>query len=60
MDCKDCMNCDSIWGFMCTCHYSYNDEEGHHQIGQDVPRKRAEKCEHYTEEKYDRDEMFVL
>lgn len=34
--------------------------EGHHQIGQDVPRKRAEKCEHYTEEKYDRDEMFVL
>ena len=60
MDCKDCINCDFIWGFMCTCHYSYNDEEGHHQIGQDVPRKRADKCEHYTEEKYDRDEMFVL
>ena len=60
MDCKDCMNCDFIWGFMCTCHYSYNDEEGHHQVGQDVPRKRADKCEHYTEEKYDRDEMFVL
>lgn len=60
MDCKDCMNCDFVWGFMCTCHYSYNDEEGHHQVGQDVPRKRADKCEHYTEEKYDRDEMFVL
>lgn len=60
MDCKDCVNCDFIWGFMCTCHYSYNDEEGHHQIGQDVPRKRADKCEHYTKEKYDRDEMFVL
>ena len=60
MDCKDCMNCDFIWGFMCTCHYSYNDEEGHHQLGQDVSRKRADKCEHYTEGKYDRDEMFVL
>jgi len=60
MDCKNCMNCDFIWGFMCTCHYSYNDEEGHHQVGQDVPRKRADKCEQYTEEKYDRDEMFVL
>lgn len=60
MDCKNCMNCDFIWGFMCTCHYSYNDEEGHHQVGQDVPRKRADKCERYTEEKYDRDEMFVL
>ena len=60
MDCKNCMNCDFVWGFMCTCHYSYNDEEGHHQVGQDVPRKRADKCEHYTEERYDRDEMFVL
>ena len=60
MDCKNCVNCDFVWGFMCTCHYSYNDEEGHHQVGQDVPRKRADKCEHYTEEKYDRDEMFVL
>ena len=60
MDCKNCLNCDFVWGFMCTCHYSYNDEEGHHQVGQDVPRKRADKCEHYTEEKYDRDEMFVL
>ena len=59
-DCKNCVNCDSLHGFMCTCHYSYNDDEGHHQVGQDVHRKTANKCDFYTEEKYDRDEMFVL
>ena len=59
-DCKDCVNCDDVRGFMCTCHYSYNDEIGHHQVGQDVHRASAGKCEHYTTEKYDRDAVFVL
>ena len=59
-DCKDCVNCDFIWGFMATCHYSYDDEKGHYQVGQDVNRGRADKCEHYTTEKYDRDTFFAL
>jgi len=60
MDCKNCVNCDSLHGFMCTCHYSYDDEKGHHQVGQDVHRNRAIKCEFYSETDYGRDEMFVL
>lgn len=64
-DCKNCYNCDFIWGFMATCHYSYDEEDAdgnkwHYQCGQDVHRSRANKCKHYTEEKYDRDEIFVL
>lgn len=64
MDCKNCVNCDFVWGFMCTCRYSYNDlvdgESFHHQIGQDVNRLKANTCKFYTEETYDRDEVFVI
>lgn len=59
-DCKNCYNCDSIRGFMCTCHYSYEEDGYHVQVGQDVHRSRANKCEFYTTEKYKRDEVFVL
>lgn len=61
-DCKNCVNCDFSWGFMCTCHYSYDDENGHHQVGQDVHRKEANKCVHYSEngKENNRDVMFVL
>lgn len=53
-DCKNCSNCDRVWGFMCTCHYSYVETniygKGHYvQVGQDVNRKRANKCDYYTE-----------
>ena len=56
-DCKDCINCDSIRGFMCNCRYSYDDNAGHYQIGQCVNRKTAERCEHYADKPYDRDEV---
>ena len=59
-DCKDCVNCDSIRGFICTCRYSYEDNTGHCQVGQRVNRKTAERCEHYSDEPYDRDEVFVI
>jgi len=59
-DCIDCVNCDFVWGFMCTCRYSY-DEDGYHvQVGQDVHRGKAQKCKHYTTKSYDRDEFFIL
>ena len=62
--CTDCVNCDYIRGFMVTCHYSYNEERDgrmwHVQCGQDVHYSRANKCEHYAEQTYDRDEIFVL
>lgn len=59
-DCKDCVNCDSLHGFMCTCHYSYDEGNKHIQVGQDIHRSAANKCKHYTTEKYDRDLFFVL
>ena len=59
-DCKNCVNCDFTRGFMCTCHYSYDTETEHIQVGQDVHRNRANKCEYYSEEEYERDEIFVL
>lgn len=64
-DCRDCINCDFIWGFMCTCHYSYDEvrEDGskwHVQSGSDQNRKKANKCEHYTPQPYDRDKVFIL
>lgn len=60
-DCKDCVNCDFIRGFMCSCHYSYNTKDSHIQVGQDnVNRKRANKCDFYTTEKYDRDKFWAL
>lgn len=62
-DCKNCFNCDSLHGFMATCRRSYYEErEGtlwHVQHGEDVHRTRANKCEHYTEEEYERG-TFVL
>lgn len=59
-DCKNCKNCDSIHGFMSNCHYSY-DENGHHyQCGQYVSRGKAESCDYYTEQEYDRDKFFVI
>lgn len=63
-DCKNCVNCTYVWGFMCTCHVSYDEERDgimwHVQNGKDVHRKYANKCPHYSEEQYDRDEVFVL
>lgn len=63
--CTNCVNCDAVRGFMCTCHYSYdfvdeNGESWHRQVGQDVNIKRANKCEQYMEMPYDRDQLFVL
>ncbi len=62
--CTDCVNCDAIRGFMVTCHYSYDTEKDgvkwHVQCGQDVHYSRANKCEYYTEQSYDKDEMFVI
>lgn len=60
MDCKNCVNCDFVWGFMCTCHYSYDKDDCHVQVGQDIHRSHANKCEHYSEESYDRDEFFMI
>ena len=59
-DCKDCVNCDHIWGFMCTCHYSYDTEGSHVQVGKDVNRKEANKCDYYSTSDYGRDKVFVL
>lgn len=63
-NCKKCVNCDGERGFMVTCHYSYDEiidgVKYHVQTGQDCHMSKANKCEHYTEENYDRDEIFVL
>lgn len=59
-DCKDCINCDSVRGFMCSCHYSYTNDTRHCQVGQHVNRKTAERCEHYADTPYERDEVFVI
>lgn len=62
--CTDCVNCDAVHGFMVMCHYSYDTEKDgvkqHVQCGQDVHCSRANKCEYYSEQPYDRDKMFVL
>lgn len=58
-DCKNCNNCDFVRGFMCTCHYSYDTETEHVEVGQDVHRSHANKCDYYTEEKKERG-MFIL
>ena len=59
-DCIECVNCDYVRGFMCTCHYSYDTETEHIQVGQDVPRSHANYCEQYTLKPYDRDKIWVL
>ena len=59
-DCKNCANCEGLRGFMCICRYSYDDENGHHQFGQDVHRTAAAKCEYYAEESGSRDKVFVM
>ena len=64
-DCKDCVNCDFIRGFMCTCHRSYDETRAdgskwHVQVGEDCHRNRANKCEHYSTQEYNRDKIFVL
>ena len=59
-DCADCVNCDVVRGFMVTCRYSYDDGNYHHQVGQDVHRKKAQNCDFYTTEKYNRDSFFAL
>ena len=63
-DCKNCVNCDFTRGFMCTCHYSYDETQDgkmyHVQVGQDVHRSKSNKCEYYSEEEYNRDTIFVL
>jgi len=59
-DCKDCVNCDSLHGFMATCHYSYDTRESHVQVGQDIHRNHANHCEYYTTTFYNRDKIFVL
>lgn len=63
-DCKTCINCDSLHGFMCNCHYNEDKQiDGvwwHIQHGQYVPRKTATKCDFYSEEDYGRDEFFII
>ena len=63
-DCKYCINCDSLRGFMCNCRYSEDKEiDGvmwHIQHGQFVHRNEANKCDHYSITDYGRDEVFVL
>ena len=63
-NCKNCVNCDFTKGFMCNCHYSYDEmqdgEMYHIQVGQYVHRSRANKCKHYSKEEYERDKIFVL
>ena len=62
--CTDCVNCDAVHGFIVTCRCSYDEERDGHlwhiQCGQDVHYSRANKCDHYSEKPYGRDEMFVL
>lgn len=63
--CTDCVNCDFVRGFMCTCYYSYDtvDDNGHKwhvQSGRDSNINYANKCEHYANVMYNRDEVFVL
>lgn len=52
-DCSDCVNCASLHGFMCTCHYSYDEVRDGTKylvgVSQDVSRMKAKKCEHYSE-----------
>ena len=60
VDCANCTNCDFIRGFMCTCHYSYDTETSHIQVGQDVHRNHAAKCDHYTDQSYNRDTIFII
>lgn len=63
-ECTDCVNCVRTRGFMITCQCSYDEiRDGvkwHVQHGGDYHKSHAQKCEHYSEEEYDRDEVFVL
>lgn len=63
-DCKECVNCTYVRGFMCTCNVSYDEEredgKWHIQEGKYCHRNTANKCEHYTTEMYDRDKIFVI
>lgn len=59
-DCRKCKNCDHIRGFICICHYSYDDDKGHYQVGQVVHRSRANICDKFTEQAYDRDKIFII
>lgn len=63
-DCKECVNCCSVHGFMCTCRYSYDDGKYHHQVGQDVHRAKANTCAYYKYKKPgenpERKEIFPL
>lgn len=64
LKCTNCVNCDYVRGFMCNCHCSYDEEKDgakyHVQCGQYVHVSHANKCEHYSEEPYDRDKFFIL
>ena len=64
-DCTNCVNCESVRGFMVNCRCSYDEvgEDGtkwHIQHGEYCHKSKAKKCEHYTEEPYERDEVFAL
>lgn len=53
-DCKNCMNCQYLRGFMAECFYErhYNAEDGTPMVcytNQVINRKNAEKCEYYDE-----------
>lgn len=47
-DCKECINCQAVRGFMCTCSYQFDDGIYHHSVNQDVSRVHANKCAFYT------------
>lgn len=63
-ECTNCVNCDYVRGFMITCRCSYDEiKDGvkwHVQSVGEYHKSHAKKCEHYSEEEYERDEMFVL
>ena len=53
-DCKNCMNCAGVHGFMCTCNTEkhYTAEDGTPMVCYsvaDVSRKKANKCDEYDE-----------
>ena len=51
LDCKDCRNCQHIWGFMCICHRNYEQviDGQKYKVGvsQDTARSHARVCEFY-------------
>lgn len=60
-ECTNCVNCESVRGFMVTCHCSYDEmRDGilwHVQSGRDCHKSYARKCEENYREVGYTDEM---